>query len=303
MPNIWTHILFCEEIMDATYASHPYPQYDAYMKLGAQGPDPFFYYNFWPWMKDTAANELGTILHTKECGAFLMDLIEQAKNDHPFIQAYVFGFVTHHILDRNAHPYIHYRAGYKGNDHQKLEVIIDTIMMEKYQHIKTWKVPVYKEVDVGYSMHKELIQFLHQTIKRHFPEVTFEGPAYIQKSYRDMKRALKILFDPLGWKNALLKSLIAAYSHQPIKDNTDYLNLSHTTWFHSATNEPCSKSFIDLYDQGRVEGITILSEIMSYWNNEHDNRENIMRLLGNFSYDTGKPLALNVKNKFSKAIV
>ncbi len=59
-----------------------------------------------------------------------MDLIERAKNRDDQVRAFVFGFITHHILDRNTHPYIHYRAGYEGNDHQKLEVFIDTLMME-----------------------------------------------------------------------------------------------------------------------------------------------------------------------------
>src|SRR5699024_7932747 len=192
MPNIWTHMLFCEDIIDSMEYRNQYTQYETYMKLGAQGPDPFFYYNFWPWLQDSQANVIGKLIHTEKCGPFLMDLIIHAKNNHPIIQAYVFGFVTHHILDRNTHPFIHYKAGYKGNDHQKLEVYIDTIMMEKYHSLKTWKVPGYKEINVGYSMDKKVTELLHQTIKRHFPEIAFDTPAYIQKAYKDMKRALKI---------------------------------------------------------------------------------------------------------------
>ncbi|HLQ71916.1 MAG TPA: hypothetical protein VK142_08940, partial [Bacillota bacterium] len=226
-----------------------------------------------------------------------------ARESHLIIQAYVFGYITHHILDRNAHPYIHYKAGYSGNNHQKLEVFIDTIMMEKFHHLKTWKVPVHKEINVGFSINKDIVDLLHQTIKTHFPKVSFDTTAYIQKAYKDMKRALKILSDPYGWKNKILKSLVSAYSHRPIKDDIDYLNMQHTTWHHPATNEACTKSFVDLYNQGRVEGITILTEVLKYWYHGQDNRTVIKDLLGNVSYDTGKPLSLNLKNKYSYPIV
>ncbi|MFC4559131.1 zinc dependent phospholipase C family protein [Virgibacillus kekensis] len=304
MPNIWTHMLFCEEVVDSIVNPNPFSQHEAYMNLGAQGPDPFFYYNFWPWTKEDPVNEVGSLLHTKNCGPFLLDLIEQAKDKNPDIRSYVFGFVTHHILDRKAHPYIHYRAGYEGSNHQKLEVLIDTLMMEKYQNLKTWKVPVYKEINVGHSLDKEVAGLLHQTIKRHFPGVKYDSEAYIQKSYKDMRLALKLLADPHGWKNRILSSLISSYSHQPINEETDYLNHNHTTWHHPATNEPSNKSFIDLYDEARQEGIEIMTEVLSYWRSDsRDTPDTLHELIGNISYDTGKPLSLNLENKYSEPII
>ncbi|MGY0694894.1 zinc dependent phospholipase C family protein [Virgibacillus sp. FSP13] len=304
MPNIWTHMLFCEDVVDSIKIPNPFLSDEAFMKLGAQGPDPFFYYNFWPWIKVEPVHDIGMALHTKHCGAFLMDLITAAKHSNNQVKAYVFGFVTHHILDRNAHPYIHYRAGYEGNNHQRLEVLIDTLMMEKYHHMKTWKAPVYKEIDVGHSLDKDIVDLLYTTIKTHYPQLAREDNAYIQKSYRDMKLALKLLADPHGWKNALLKPLISAYSHQPIKDHVDYLNLNETTWYHPATNDPSTKTFIDLYEQGRAEALEIMTLILHYWQNQDNKAEQkIADLIGDISYDTGKPLSLNLENKYSEPIV
>ncbi|WP_430787863.1 zinc dependent phospholipase C family protein [Virgibacillus flavescens] len=304
MPNIWTHMLFCEEVVDTINNPTPFFQHEAYMKLGAQGPDPFFYYNFWPWNKDESVSAIGMALHTKKCGEFLLDLVISAANMDSKVKAYVFGFVTHHILDRNTHPYIHYRAGYEGSKHQELEVKIDTVMMDKFHNMKTWKAHVHKEIDVGYTLDKEIKQLLQSKIKKHYPEVCPDSASYIQKSYRDMKLALKILSDPYGWKNVLLKSLISSYSHQPIKNNVDYLNEKENTWHHPATNEPSSQSFLELYEIGRAEGIEILSEILAYWDNPlHSKEEQIKTLIGNISYDTGKPLELNLRNKYSEPIV
>src|SRR5699024_1884955 len=213
-------------------------------------------------------------------------------------------FVTHHILDRNAHPYIHYRAGYEGNKHQKLQVMIDTLMMEKYHHLKTWKANVSNEINVGSKLDKSIVDLLHRTIDNHYPECSMDSNGYIQKAYRDMKLALKLLADPYGWKHALLKQLVSPYSHQPIKDSVDYLNLEHTIWYHPATNEPCTKSFVDLYNQAWTEGIEIMSEVIAYWNTrEHTSKEHLSELIGNISYDTGKPLELNLENKYSEPIV
>src|SRR5699024_8392764 len=118
MPNIWTHILFCEDVIDAVPALHSFSNYERYMKLVVQGPDPFFYYNFWPWIKNEPVHDVGMALHTNHCGPFLMNLIEDTMDSSVEMKAFVLGFITHHVLDRNTHPYIHYRAGYNGNDHQ-----------------------------------------------------------------------------------------------------------------------------------------------------------------------------------------
>lgn len=304
MPNIWTHILFCEEVADAVTQTHLFSSHESLMKLGAQGPDPFFYYNFWPWKKNDTVEEIGLALHEKHCGVFLLDLIKAAKTMDDQVRAFIFGFVTHHILDRNTHPYINYRAGYEGNKHQQLEIIIDTLIMEKLNNLKTWKTPVYKEIDVGRSLSSQVIHLLHKMINKHYPELNIKKSGYIQKSYRDMKLALKILYDPYGWKNALLGSLVSSYSHRPVQANIDYLNENHITWYHPATNEPSKKSFIDLYLQAKTEGIGILTTVKDYWQQQDDTLFNKLKeQLGNISYDTGKSLELNMRNIYSDPIV
>ncbi|AIF42684.1 zinc dependent phospholipase C family protein [Virgibacillus sp. SK37] len=303
MPNIWTHILFCEEVADAVKKPYPFSKYENYMKLGAQGPDPFFYHNFWPWIKEGPVQEIGNLLHTEKCGDFLVDLITSAKNKSEHIKAYVYGFITHHILDRNTHPYIHYRAGYDGNKHQKLEVIIDTLLMEKYHNLKTWKSPVYKEIDVGLSLDRELCDFLDEAIRRNYSQIKQESHRYIQKSYRDMKLALRLLSDPYGWKNVLFSNLISSFSHQPIQNKKDYLNMKNKTWNHPATNERFTDSFMDLYSQAKAEGFEILSEVQRYWNNKDTSSKYLHELIGDISYDTGKPLSLQLENRYAEPIV
>lgn len=304
MPNSWTHILFCEQIVDALEVPSSILSHQKFMKLGAQGPDPFFYYNFWPWVKEESVHEVGAALHTRHCGAFLIDLITAAKHGDDNVRAYVFGFVTHHILDRNTHPYIHYRAGYEGSKHQKLETRIDTVMMEKYRNLQTWKVPVHKEIDVGKTLPKEISEILYSNIQKYYPTIADQKSGYIEKAYQDMRFALKLLYDPYGWKNKLLSSFISSYSHQPIRDHTDYLNEQKTTWYHPATKEASDKSFIELYNEGLQEGIEILMEIIHFWHQQEERMSsNLIEKIADISYDTGLPLALQLENKYSDPIV
>ncbi|MEQ6378549.1 zinc dependent phospholipase C family protein [Bacillaceae bacterium S4-13-58] len=304
MPNIWTHIMFCEDVMDSVRYPYQSEINQGYMNLGAQGPDPFFYHNFWPWKKEKSVEKVGNLIHQEKCGDFLYDLILHSANSNNHAKAYVIGFITHHILDRNTHPYIHYRAGYKKNNHQRLEVAIDTILMRKARNLPTWKTPVYKEIDIGYKLNSEVEDILKKTIYTHFPSVKeITTDSFIQDSYRDMKRALRVLYDPLGWKNKLLGSFVSDFSHQPLQNDHDYLNEQHNKWYHSATNESSEESFLELYEHARAQSIDIISEIIRFWQTPARGKQLLLReLIGNYSYDTGKPLELGLTNRYSESI-
>ncbi|MFC0523460.1 zinc dependent phospholipase C family protein [Pontibacillus salicampi] len=308
MPNLWTHILFCEEIMESVNTENSQEEWNTvqpFLNLGAQGPDPFFYHHFLPWRKPSAVNELGSVLHYYHCGPFLMSLIDKAIGVSTATKAYILGFVTHHILDRNTHPFIHYFSGYEKNKHQVLEVTIDTIMMERYRHLQTWKTPVYKEINVGASIPQEIEDMIDEAISIYYPdEHNRTEKHYVQAAYKDFKQALRILYDPYGWKNILLGSTINPFSHQPITSNHDYLNEAREQWRHSATYETQHESFIDLYDQARAEGVEIINELLHYWKEPtEDKRHYLETLLANISYDTGKPVEEDWSNQYSNPVV
>ncbi|KGX92580.1 hypothetical protein N781_14700 [Pontibacillus halophilus JSM 076056 = DSM 19796] len=305
MPNVWTHILFSEDVLDHIQTPKEIKRADSHIHLGAQGPDPFFYYHFLPWQRDKTVEQLGLAMHTKQCGPFLLDLIIEAKDAPIATQAYVLGFITHHILDRNTHPYIHYLAGYEANKHQKLEVLIDTLMMKQYRNVDTWQTPVHKLLYVGLHLPTATTELLERLIDKHYKEETRElPPRYVQRSYEDMKRALRLLYDPWGWKNTLFPTLVSPFSYRPYEDHLDLLNNNSNTWYHSATNEPSTKSFHDLYKEAWGEGKRVVSATLTYWENPTPSREAVLeRLIQNISYDTGKPVELEMSNHYSCPIL
>ncbi|MFG6120210.1 zinc dependent phospholipase C family protein [Thalassobacillus sp. B23F22_16] len=305
MPNIWTHIHFAQSLLDTLENTERYKVLSPFINLGAQGPDPFFYHRFWPFLKSEGVEEVGMRLHTENCGDFLLELIDQGTHAAAPVQAYIFGFITHHILDRNTHPYIHYRAGYEGNKHQKLEVIIDTLLLDRDRNLKTWRNPVHKEIDVGKQLDKGLIHLLRNTIEQYYPDLTADLPEdYIQASYRDMKTAMRVLYDPAGWKNKLLGSLVSSFSHQPVEETEDYLNTKEQEWRHPATGETRQESFDTLYNNAFEEGKDILYLVTEYWRNgAADSLEQLKEKLADISYDTGEPLHKKATNQYSDPIV
>lgn len=272
MPSIWTHILFCENVFDTIRSPLPFSRNETFMKLGAQGPDLFRFYNFWPWIgEDEPVQQISEVLHNRESTGFLSDLIKAAKQQNGEVRAYVFGFITHQILDKHTNPYIQYQIACKGHYPQQLQVNIDTLMMEKYHNLKTWKAPVHKEIDVGFKLNKDIVYLLQDFIRKHYPEVAKEiSPSCIRKSYRDMKMALRLYSDPLKWKNKLFHSLIGGRSHQPVEDDADYLNLQKSVWHNPETKQSSAESFIDLYEFARAEGVEIMTSILDYWGDENN---------------------------------
>ncbi len=304
MPNVWTHIIFAEDLCKKIGREDLLETSAPLLNYGAQGPDPFFYHHFWPLAKDQQVSEAGMKLHTEQCGPFLLNMIKKGRTMENQVQAFILGYVSHHSLDRNTHPYIHYRAGYEKNKHQKLEVNIDTLMLKKHRGLDSWKSPAYKKFSLQLKK-KPIAHLLESLIDEYYPEMSSSFPRhYILQSYRDMKQAQTILFDPWGWKNKVLGSMVSSFSHQPLSDEKDYLNEQKNLWRHPATNEAIRLSFLELYERAFSEAAELFSMILDYWDRDESYLlHNIEEILGNISYDTGLPLSLNYTNVYSDPIV
>lgn len=306
MPNIWTHIMFANDVAQQIGLEIKEEQ-QAFFELGAQGPDPYFYHHFWPWKKNKPVEEMGGNVHYHHCGPYLMDMIRTGSEKADLkLRIYILGFVTHHLLDRNAHPYIIYRSGNEGHKHQRLEVIIDTILMKKHYDIKTWKTAVYKRFDVGDHLYPPIETMLSQLNQTYFSETTKNMPVnYIDDAYRDMKQAQKLLFDPLGWKNKLLGDMVSPFSYKKVAPDKDILNIDHTTWYHPVDNtERHNESFYDLLDQAKAEAQIILPLILNYWETQVESEWlNIKEEIKNQSYDTGKDCTLPITNQHFDPII
>ncbi|SEM67375.1 zinc dependent phospholipase C family protein [Lihuaxuella thermophila] len=302
MPYAWTHLMFGYETIQQ--AGLPQPENRIVFQFGCQGPDFLYFHRFWPWIKDRRASRLGDLFHNEHCGPVLAELVEYAKS-RPSLRDYVTGFITHHILDRTAHPYIHYRAGYQKYKHQRLEVILDTLVAKNRQNIETWRTPLVPEIDLGDRLPAELVETLHQIACKYYPEAANKlQPRDYHEAYRDMKKALSLFFDPWGIKLVLTCGLIRPFRHSKCIPARDYLNIHRETWLHpAAAEEKHQESFWDLWETAIQEGKDILPQVHHFWETGEGSRDFLCKLIGNRSYDTGKDCSLGLVNQFADPLV
>ncbi|MFC4617590.1 zinc dependent phospholipase C family protein [Camelliibacillus cellulosilyticus] len=308
MPNVWTHIDFAERVLAELGCLPSQQRLRTYLRLGAQGPDPFFYHRFWPWVKEKPAAAVGDKIHDEACGSFLMDMIERGakEEENDALRWYILGFITHHLLDRNAHPYINYRSGPEGAKHQELEFTIDTLWMAEKRQLKTWRVSVYKEIDVGAHLDASICVLLEDLVAKHFPDLASKMPeGYVDESYRDMVRALRFLQKFAGRKSRWLPADISALVFKPIDSDVDFLNRKRTLWFDPTNNDVSfNNSFDDLFEQAKREALEIVPNVLQYWETANLEMLSVIReQLGNISYSTGKDCALGLKNLYYDPIL
>ncbi|MFC4077156.1 zinc dependent phospholipase C family protein [Salinithrix halophila] len=301
MPNVWSHILFGRAALK--HSGSPLPSDPNPFHLGCQGPDFLLYHHFWPWKRGHEVSSLGSAIHRDHCGPFLLDLIDAAV-EHPGMRDYVSGFLTHYILDRRTHPYIVYRSGDGKYKHQKLEVIIDTLLAERLEGIRTWKTPVVPWIIIGSRFPRQWVEVLQWTALKHFPEEAGTiSPEDWNQAYRDMLKALRFFFDPWGIKWLLTLGYISPFRYRPVHDGNDYLNERQTEWLHPAQpEEKHRESFLMLWESALTEASDLLQQTQAFWKRELS-LETLSTHIGDLSYDTGKPSSSGMKNQIAEPIV
>lgn len=305
MPNIWTHFLFGRELADKTrlQETSATPELQRTYQFGCQGPDFLFYHRFLPWQSGGMPG-IGSAMHSAKCGPFLLDLLDHVKGKplRSTETIYVLGFLTHHILDRNAHPYVFYLSGFKKWDHQRFEIILDTLIARKIAGIETWKTPVWKELYAGERLPGNMASVFDRLARLHYPEVAERfGASDWDDAYRDMIRAQKLFHDPTGLKRTITFGKIEPFVFKKQVPPLDFLNESRAEWRHpSILEERHTESFWDLWNQAIEDGVRVMDAALRYISEEYnarsprvdavdDIRQALEESLGDISYETGKP--------------
>jgi len=310
MPNIWTHNLFGDAVVERDLAGRK-PEGDrltALFYLGCQGPDFLFYHHFFPWQKKSDMNRLGSRMHQEACGPVLMHMADavarrKAGPDDP-LTVYVTGFMTHHVLDRNMHPYVFCKSGSGKWDHQRFEVILDTIVVKKLLGLDTRSIPVWKQIDVGPQLPASVVDLLEETAA-YYPDLANRVRRNDwNDAYRDMIRAQKLFHDPTGVKTVLTFRQIEPFVYKRTYPERDYLNESHAEWRHPALeNERSTASFWDLWEQALADGRKVRQAALAYWSDPSDETRRVLSdAVGNRSYEHGLDVSLGLPIRFEEPI-
>lgn len=149
MPSHISHAILAEDLADTL--GDVADAHRALLVAGAQGPD-FFLHNH---HRRPRGFRYGALLHRKGNAALLVSLARSSacSTRAPEIAAYALGYLSHVWLDRIAHPFINWHAGWRGKPdnhperpmmHAFLERIIDVQLL---RDSRDQRVADYRFVD------------------------------------------------------------------------------------------------------------------------------------------------------------
>ena len=196
MPSYYAHYRFAEEVykrLPENLRGIAERNKTLYL-TGAHGPDIFFYYK--P-LKKNAINSLGNDMHNEPAAPFFEKAakIISESLDREAALAYIFGFITHFMLDSACHGYVAEKMKASGVSHTAVETDLDRELMiaDGLDPLKVkpvdYVVPEkkYAEVIAGFF--------------------SVDADAVI-KSLRSMKRCDSIMIARSGIKRALIRLVL-----------------------------------------------------------------------------------------------
>jgi len=220
MADFFLHTQLIEDI----YQKNPEYKLLGYAKIGAQGPDPFYYVLKSKYQKESM--NLADDMHDSKINEFLIAITDYVKaHQTDILLAYYKGFLTHFVLDVNIHPYIYYYTG---------EYFVDRPKTYKF---RGYHLRFERSVDIAYirnRYHQEARMFhkrsrilpikdtpseireLHQKVASLVYGV-HKGSEYFDNGYQSMRKLLKLLIsDKTGFKKLLLSILDLFNRSSPI---------------------------------------------------------------------------------------
>jgi hypothetical protein len=284
MPSLLTHQWFSQAIIDRYQSQFPFLKKYAYaVYLGAQGPDPFFFFGRAPFASRKERKDIGafgSFLHNGDLEQTLLQLLRtyHASNQRDeAITAYMIGALTHYALDRCVHPYVFYRSGFDkdgqltgiyGRDHGHLEVLIDNAIKTDKQLDESLYQP-RRTLAVSEDILLRISSLYHHA----YPHVL--TPTTFQEGVHDMRSVYQFLYHG-GWLKRLLviavagrKSLPYGLIHPDRITRTwkeKVLNVHHQSWVHPVTRQPSNESVYGLIEHAHALMDELIPWITTYPN-------------------------------------
>jgi hypothetical protein len=271
-------------------------------QLGCQGPDFLFYDHYLPWQKSTALNQLGNLMHSVRCGPFLLSLFEETRDrslDDP-ASAYALGFLLHHALDRNLHPFVFSRSGFRKWHHQRYETAMDSQLLLRRDGLHTGFTPVAPEIDTQGRLPGGLASGFLRIVAVHYPALAQNITAdQLDGAVAQFQSAQRLFYDPSGWKGRLTFGQLAPFSPPRRTPEWDVLNEARQTWIDPSDRTVVHQaSALELWDFALEDGRNLAAAVLAWKraiaNNDGAQDEARLKsrfgeLLGDVSYETGLP--------------
>jgi hypothetical protein len=305
MPSIVTHHIFAKDISKKVN----FNENDIYL-LFAQSHD-YLLYNF-----NKHIRFLGHTGHIFKTQDYLLNIIDYIKTNHleenKELLSYLYGSITHYILDSTIHPYIFYKTGiysrknkalrkYKGM-HRVMERNIDGILYQRRYKRKYCTLNISKDIIKKPIFSEELKKCIDYAYEKTY-KVKNLANIYI----KSIKEA-KILFRTTNYDRLGIKKVIYALNDKlfgfnitcisnHIKLNHMYMNNEKKEWYHPCTKEENDQSFDELYQMSAIK-CTDTIKIVDLYLKDKVNIDKLKKAIPNISYTTGLDLSLRKKMSY-----
>lgn len=212
MPDLWTHIIGGDMVIKEIEDRALYEllvENRKYFNFGTQGPDFFFYNDFWPWVKDKKGPDIGSKLHEKNQAEFLVSTFELLKEkegsiNYPFAVSYFMGVITHFLLDKHIHKIIYEKTN-NGVEHKRFELELDCLLVKKHFNEECYKINPSSYIKSEDKLNTLIVDIYYYNItKLHNQNLQIE---LINKSYQSMLKAHNIIYSPFKVKAYIFKLL------------------------------------------------------------------------------------------------
>lgn len=311
MPAPATHFIFAKSVEDEIAAldkSFNFSKPAFY--YGTQGPDFLFSHKVWrmAWNGENLV-ELGSVLHhvcPSKMFALMKEYLETQNCDKDIVRSYIYGFLAHYALDRNAHPLVYavQKALTKAHEmedfrpivvHNLIELNMDAILAKTEMGcVRSTDLKLYEAFDPNPYLIDEMASLMEYVV----PQLVFcdASKSDFADAYRHMRMGQIALNNPSGMRRKIVQfiekpvwgpmggPLLSSLMRQPQCDNEwDYMNLAHREWtlvFDSRVKS--TKSFFDLYRDAQKD---IFSLIEAF--NAEDAETALREYSGDMSFDDG----------------
>ena len=313
MPSITTHNIFAKDVMrklNDREKNRFINSTNTYLTF-SQSHDYLFYYTFGKNSKEI--RNFGHYAHRHNTQDYIINIIKNIKKNklenNPEILAYLYGTITHYVLDSNCHPYIFYKTGvYRKKEkntrkyfggHNKIEKDLDAIYYKKETGKDYNQCNITKEIIGKTIFSKELVNLINIVYEDTYNKKDI-GKYYL-KGIKDAKIINTLVVnDRFGLKKLLYKlidllinknqSYISTYSTYIKNPNTDYLNTEKKEWNHPCLpNLKYNYSFEELYNMSinkTVKIIRVINKVLY----ENKDINDILQYIPNLDYSTGLPI-------------
>lgn len=297
MPSSITHFLFAKSVLNNLKQSLPFINGDDYQNIvfvGAQGPDPLFFYGQIPFLKRPRKKEIqqvGSFLHDHKMDQKFIDMIDYANNQEGnqrnVLFSYIFGAMLHYCLDRVAHPFVFYRSGFKINEDDQTNYEVHHAMYESY-------IDTLMQLNFGTKFKSKKVVKANKTMMSLVSVMYAENEKLDRRDFyvawKDMCMCEKILNDRMGIKRFILKKLHKDSSLQyamiqPRKNDLkiDFLNLNRKEYLNPQSLEKHEHSFVELFNIALNDSKNVVKIIKKAYNKE-DVGEDIVNFCKKITY-------------------